>query len=397
MTKCRLCGESNPDGSRFCSNCGARLEEKDNSALTEALENAEKEFDRDSMVSLDKSRITYVCTVCGSVNRIDQDKCSRCGKPRPRSEYVNALRRIKQGNALREEQAALTAPAVITAPEPAPVVEPEPEPAPEPAPQPQPEPVPQPAAVGNYQASAIQQPFVIVPYVNPMQPLWQYDPDQLYRYEPYTPEEIEARRAEREMAELQRKAQEAATKAQAEAAEAAETDATGEAPAASEKPKRSRAVTAVAVITLILSIAAGVVAYLGEQFVAFAAANGESFYAIASAIGTASGWALMAPIAAMIFLVIAVVLIIRSIVRIARGRARTVGWFIPLVWIVSFAVFFVGLMMEGGAFDIGDLGNVAGDVGIGGWILLAISVVTFIASCFSKKSAKAAKGGDPVK
>ena len=125
MTKCRLCGESNPDTNRFCSNCGARLEEKDNSALTEALENAEKEFDKDSMVSLDKSRITYVCTVCGSVNRIDQEKCSRCGKPRPRSEYVNALRRIKQGNAMREEQ-ALVAPAVIQAPAPAPIVEPEP-------------------------------------------------------------------------------------------------------------------------------------------------------------------------------------------------------------------------------------------------------------------------------
>jgi len=126
MTKCRVCGELNPDGNKFCAACGARLEDNAKAALTEALENAEKEFDKDSLVSMDKSRITYVCSVCGSVNRIDQDKCSRCGKPRPRSEYINALRRIKQGEALREERATLVAPIAVAAP--VPVLEPEPAP-----------------------------------------------------------------------------------------------------------------------------------------------------------------------------------------------------------------------------------------------------------------------------
>ena len=352
MTKCRLCGESNPDTNRFCSNCGARLEEKDNSALTEALENAEKEFDKDSMVSLDKSRITYVCTVCGSVNRIDQEKCSRCGKPRPRSEYVNALRRIKQGNAMREEQARE-------------------------------QPARDAAVYGNGQAPAIQQPFVIVPYVNPMQPLWQYNPDQLYRYEPYTPEELEARRAEREMAEMQRKAQEGANR---EANYEAE-------PFVAEKPvsARSGRFTAIALITLILTVAAGVIAYIGGAVDMLAAYAGVSFFDIASDVTSATGWALMAPVCAVIFLAIAAILLVRSVVRLIRGKAATRGWFIPLVWVVSFAAFFIGCGMADGNFDASALSAVASDIGIGGWILAAIAVITTVVSCFSVKTAKEKK------
>lgn len=384
MTKCRLCGESNPDTNRFCSNCGARLEEKDNSALTEALENAEKEFDKDSMVSLDKSRITYVCTVCGSVNRIDQEKCSRCGKPRPRSEYVNALKRIKQGNAMREEQ-PLVAPAVIQAPAPAPIVEPEP--VQEAAPVREQQPAREPAVYGNGQAPAIQQPFVIVPYVNPMQPLWQYNPDQLYRYEPYTPEELEARRAEREMAEMQRKAQEEAANREANANYEAEPVVAAAPPAS----KRSGRFTAIALITLILTVAAGVIAYIGGAVDALAAYAGASFFDTAAEIATATGWALMAPVCAVIFLAIAAILLIRSVVRLIRGKAATRGWFIPLVWVVSFAAFFIGCGMSDGNFDASALSSVASDMGAGGWILAAIAVITTIVSCFSVKTAKAKK------
>ena len=195
MTKCKFCGESNPDTSRFCARCGQPLVESDNSALTAALEAAQSEFDKDSMVTLDKSRITYVCSVCGSVNRIDQEKCSRCGKPRPRNEYVNALRRIKQSEQMREESETLVAPIPVTMPEP-PAEQRQEAPA-------ESAPVQQPAQVmANGQAVAIAQPFVVVPYVNPMQPLWQYQPDQLYRFEPYTEEELAAIRSRREMDEL---------------------------------------------------------------------------------------------------------------------------------------------------------------------------------------------------
>lgn len=375
MTKCRLCGEANPDTNRFCSNCGARLEEKDNSALTEALENAEKEFDKDSMVSLDKSRITYVCTVCGSVNRIDQEKCSRCGKPRPRSEYVNALRRIKQGNSMRDEQ-ALVAPAVIQAPSPAPVVEPEPVREQQPAVRQE---VVQAVAPANGQAAAIQQPFVIVPYVNPMQPLWQYNPDQLYRYEPYTPEELEARRAEREMAELSRRA-----------AEAASTEAAPEPEYVPSVPaaKRSGRFTAIAVITLILTIIAGAIAYLGSIVEFLSAFGGEAFYEIALDIASAEGIEMMAPICALIFLVIAVVLLIRSVVRLIRKRASTRGWFIPLVWFISFVAFAAGCVIAEGRVEAKSFTDVLPEIGVGAWILGAISLVTLIISFFSVKTAK---------
>ncbi|MBR2349852.1 MAG: hypothetical protein IKA77_04445 [Clostridia bacterium] len=59
MAKCKACGEFNPEGSRFCAKCGSSMAD-DNAVIAEALKEAQKDFDRDSMATLDKSRITYV-------------------------------------------------------------------------------------------------------------------------------------------------------------------------------------------------------------------------------------------------------------------------------------------------------------------------------------------------
>ncbi|MBQ8178264.1 MAG: zinc ribbon domain-containing protein [Clostridia bacterium] len=223
MAKCKACGEIYADGSRFCPRCGTNVAD-DNVVIAEALQAAQKDFDRDSMATLDKSRITYVCSICGSINRIDQDKCVRCGKPRPRSEYVTALKRINASKAMNAEAETLVAPLPVQA---EPVQEAEPvvqEPIAQPEPEVKQEVAPVQPIVQNVvpvcgQAGAITQPFVVVPYVDSMYPLRQYNPNQLYRYQPYTPEELAAMEAQRKAEEIaQRQAAEAAQALNAEAA-----------------------------------------------------------------------------------------------------------------------------------------------------------------------------------
>ncbi|MBO5776677.1 MAG: zinc ribbon domain-containing protein [Clostridia bacterium] len=213
MAKCKACGEIYPEGSRFCARCGSSVAD-DNTVIAEALKEAQKDFDRDSMATLDKSRITYVCSICGSINRIDQPKCTRCGKPRPRNEYVNALKRINQSAEFNAQQETLVAPLPVAAPEQpveeAPVAEPVKEVA---APVQAAQPVVANMMVAGGQQGVVAQPFVVVPYVDSMYPLRQYNPNQLYRYQPYTPEELAAIKQQKEAEEL--RARLAAQQAQA--------------------------------------------------------------------------------------------------------------------------------------------------------------------------------------
>ena len=60
-------------------------------------------------VSLDQ--LSYICEYCGKVNAISSPNCVRCGKRRPRSEYINAMNKIKNAKTVKaqyiEEQAKL--------------------------------------------------------------------------------------------------------------------------------------------------------------------------------------------------------------------------------------------------------------------------------------------------
>ena len=382
MTKCKFCGESNPDTSRFCARCGQPLVESDNSALTAALEAAQSEFDRDSMVTLDKSRITYVCSVCGSVNRIDQEKCSRCGKPRPRNEYVNALKRIKQSEQMREESETLVAPIPVTMPEP---------------PQEQRQEVPaetvvnpQPAQVAaNGQAVAIAQPFVVVPYVNPMQPLWQYQPDQLYRFEPYTEEELAAIRSRREMDELNARI----------AANAPADDMLPPAQAVFAVPRnkassRSRGVTAVALITLLLTAALAVIMCI---FPALETSKFTLVHYIAGIVPVlgfmgadyvySTGTDAIAPVCAIVFGVLVIALLIRSLVRIFRGRAKRIGWILPTLVFVAYLGTALGVVAyEKGEISSDALSTFIAEADVGLWSSLALSALVFIVGWFSPKA-----------
>ena len=382
MTKCKFCGESNPDTSRFCARCGQPLVESDNSALTAALEAAQSEFDRDSMVTLDKSRITYVCSVCGSVNRIDQEKCSRCGKPRPRNEYVNALKRIKQSEQMREESETLVAPIPVTMPEP---------------PQEQRQEVPaetvvnpQPAQVAaNGQAVAIAQPFVVVPYVNPMQPLWQYQPDQLYRFEPYTEEELAAIRSRREMEELN-----ARIAANAPADDmlppAQDVFAVPEKKASS----RSRGVTAVALITLLLTAALAVIMCILPALDTTKFTLVHYIAGIVPVLGFtgadyvySTGTDAIAPVCAIVFGVLVIALLIRSLVRIFKGRAKRIGWILPTLVFVAYLATAIGVVAyEKGELSSDAISTFVAEADVGLWSSLALSALVFIVGWFSPKA-----------
>lgn len=320
MAKCKACGEVYTDGSRFCARCGASLAD-DNAVISEALQSAQKDFDRDSMATLDKSRITYVCSICGSINRIDQDKCTRCGKPRPRSEYVTALKRINESKSMNAQPAeTLVAPLPIQA---EPVVQ-EPiaqEPAPqESAVQEVAQPVVQNVTCVGGQGGAISQPFVVVPYVDSMYPLRQYNPNQLYRYQPYTPEELAVIKAQREAEELQ-------ARLQAQAQVSAPVEETAPACTCEDNTKKVRgfgiAGLIISLILLALTAYNSVKAYLGGVF-DYSAVPGMIFVA---------GCAFT--------ILMGLIGVIHSIVRVV-GKCSCRGWIIGLLFILGYVVVFVG-------------------------------------------------------
>lgn len=57
----------------------------------------------DTNVNLTIEQLSYICKYCGKVNAIDAPNCVRCGKRRPRNEYVNAMKRLGQSAASRQE------------------------------------------------------------------------------------------------------------------------------------------------------------------------------------------------------------------------------------------------------------------------------------------------------
>lgn len=226
MAVCKECGALNPDNNKFCSECGQPIVKLDSKAIRDAMSQMEAEFEQDALVNLDRSRLTYICDVCGKVNPIDAKQCLRCGKKRPRSDYINALTKIKNSKNLKRAVETMSVseekPAAVSnvqnpqqelpTPPPAPVLSREEQSSGEEAKElslyrltPQSQTVEQ-----NRQ---IVQPFVIVPYVSQNQPLLQYDPNEVYRYMPYTNEEkkLEAERQAKlaESAEQRKLAQEA--------------------------------------------------------------------------------------------------------------------------------------------------------------------------------------------
>ncbi len=374
MAKCKACGEIYADGSRFCSRCGTNVAD-DNVVIAEALQAAQKDFDRDSMATLDKSRITYVCSICGSINRIDQDKCVRCGKPRPRSEYVNALKRINASKAMNAEAETLVAPLPVQAES---IKEEEPVAVQEPIAQPEPEvkqeatvqPVAQNIVPVGGQAGAITQPFVVVPYVDSMYPLRQYNPNQLYRYQPYSPEELAAMEAQRKAEEI----------AQRQAAEAAQAISVEEAPVC-ECGAEKKKIKSFGIGSLILSI---VLLALGAISIYFGVIKGEL---IDSIMKFELGAVLQGAGAAVVALM-GLIGIIHGSVRIA-GKCKCRGWIVGLFAIVGGLAYIVGgSIVVNGAFAFNAVIDYVMDGGIISAASVAVALIHLIVCACSPKAKK---------
>lgn len=415
MIKCKSCGEMNVDTNKFCVSCGSSLSDAASLAMKEALEQAKKGFEKDSLVSIDRSRVTYVCTVCGTVNSIDTSKCTKCGKPRPRSEFVNALRRIRQG---QEYSTALGESFVEDASAEQTQAEVQPE---QPIQQPiQPQQPMEPHRVENVsmyvggggQANAVVQPFVIVPFVNPNQEIWQSRQNQLYRFQPYTQAEVEQIRKDRE--EQQRALLEAQRlqKLQDEYNDMAVVD--DESVTYSKKTKPVRIVS---ILMIIIAIATIVLAYLmniyriGSQgtLSVFYTEGKPSWSILVYANGiveclkgqfgldiqwnglgyTYSGPTdFIAPVAFIMYLLLTLVILIRSAVRALSGYAKRKGWFLPLLALLFFLTGIVGLIQKYAEFTLESIKAFLGDAQIGMYVSLALAVLLLIVSCFCPVNAK---------
>lgn len=188
MSVCKQCGAVNGDEKKFCSECGYELNAFEPGAVQQALDTVDKEFSRDMRAGMDKSKLTFICDVCGKVNPIDVPghRCSRCGKKMPRNTYVKALKSIKNAPDYSEPVVKVPTFGRDNAPQEQQYVQE----------------VPQQTYVGAQQVyrmtgkanppqqnNSIVQPFVIVPYVSQNQPLLQYNPNTVYRYHKFTEEE----------------------------------------------------------------------------------------------------------------------------------------------------------------------------------------------------------------
>lgn len=65
--------------------------------------NNEEQFDTELQVSLNLDQLSYICEYCGKVNSISATHCIRCGKRRPRNEYVAAMSKVKNAKSIKAE------------------------------------------------------------------------------------------------------------------------------------------------------------------------------------------------------------------------------------------------------------------------------------------------------
>lgn len=74
-------------------------------AQEEIVNAADAEFDKELLINLDTGSLTYICDYCGKVNSLKAPRCVRCGKRRPRSEYIKAMNSIRSAEAAKQAYA----------------------------------------------------------------------------------------------------------------------------------------------------------------------------------------------------------------------------------------------------------------------------------------------------
>lgn len=403
MAKCLTCGTVNNDDSIYCAKCGTQLVGATKTAGAAAYEEAQRQFEKDALIGMNKDKVVYTCILCGTVNRIENEVCSKCGKRRPRNEFVNALKKVQEGRAAQEELA--NAPKAEAAAE-----EKQPDPKAAEALPALPEEPQEPQKLALYrfveepnQLPQTVQPLVIVPYVNAEQPLWQYQPNQLYRFQPSSYEERIAAEAnvyasqngkpptKEELLRLQDKV----------AKDLQALDKANPAKVTYNKDKNKvRAWSFVSIIAAIASIVmffvTGLSASLSDlKGMGYAAALGacikgafnkdlglgQTSYAYQNAASFA------VPLGAIIVLVISVIILVFSIIRLFTGRARTKSFVLPLIALII-AIATAVTMLAVSAFGFSDISGFFGDVQIGFYTLLAAPLIMLAAGIACPKNYK---------
>lgn len=378
MAICKECGTKNPDESKFCSECGGVLATIDAVAVKAALDKVEQEFEKDAKVSLDRSRLTYICDICGKVNPIDtpDKRCTRCGKKMPRSEYVKALQRIKeaknvQQNLIQERPADKKLPQTLPNQVPQ-------KPAEEAKPQ-QPQQIVYrmnpnaPKAQGGVQQNGqIIQPFVIVPYVSQNQPVLQYNPNTVYRYHEYT--DSEKRRNQETLARLQKEREEAErerlAKMEMENGERSGVERKRSKFSSGFKKPNGRLT---AIFSLIFAVAAVILAFVCDLT---AELSFTALFASEIVFEELGGEGILALVGLAVFAVAMVGVAVIALIRLIKGTLKRKQLLFPLLAIVGAVLSIVGCVM-GDAFSAeGFDATLVAVMGVASVITLILEVLT---------------------
>ncbi|MDD3946478.1 MAG: zinc ribbon domain-containing protein [Clostridia bacterium] len=399
MAKCLTCGTVNPDENVYCAKCGTQLVGSTDTASAAAYEEAQKQFEKDALIGMNKDKIVYTCLLCGTVNRIENEVCSKCGKRRPRNEYVNALKKVQEGRAAQEEYAATQQAAAQAEAEAA-------------AAQITPEEPQQEKKLALYrfveepkQLPQTVQPFVIVPYVNTEQPLWQYQPTQVYRFQPNTYEERMAAEhrayaaqngippTEEELLCIRSKVE-----AELRALDAAN-------PAKVQYNNKKKKVRTCAAFSVLVSLAAIIMFFITALSSSLSELKGYGYIkALGACINGAAGSDLglgassyayegiisfVVPAGAVLVFLIAVLVLVFGIIRLITGRARVKGFVAPLIaFAIALAVAIT--MVSVSNFGFGDIGGFFAEVQTGFYALLGAPFILFVIGLACPKNHKLA-------
>ncbi len=397
MAVCKKCGYNNPDDARYCGKCKEEIMGVDPAVMKANLDRVNEEFENDARATLDVSRLTFICDVCGKVNPINVPgkRCARCGKKMPRSAYLKAVKKM--------QRAGILTPPVDTAPLPLP--QPVVQPAPAPVPQPKVEEAPvyqepeypaQPAQQvyrmsarpqPPQQNSQVIQPFVIVPYVSQSQPVYQYQSNVVYKYNEYSEEEKKQNQEamlryqkERKEAEMQRMEAEAELERERAKKQAMLAKKTRKmAKRAKASPELNYAgsgksnVRVAGIFSFLFAVAAIFVLFflevlvptlmIGDVKLTFAmydglAGSNSMFYYVQGLIeGTAAlpttnigAWLILGgTVAFALFMLLSA---LQSIIRIIKGHSTGKGLLFPILALVATLVAYAGYAFKSGVFDI---------------------------------------------
>ncbi len=397
MAVCKKCGYNNPDDARYCGKCKEEIMGVDPAVMKANMDRVNEEFENDARATLDVSRLTFICDVCGKVNPINVPgkRCARCGKKMPRSAYLKAVRKM--------QRAGILTPPVDTAPLPppqpvapqAPVAPPQPKVEEAPVAYQEPEYPAQPAQQIYRMSSRPQppqqngqviQPFVIVPYVSQSQPVYQYQSNIVYKYNEYSEEEKKQNQEallryqqERKEAEMQRMEAEEELKREMVKKQSMLRKKTMK---MAKKAKYREPdlgydggksnVRIAAVFSFLFAVAAIFVLFfleaivptlmIGEVKLTFAlheglAGSNSLFHYVQGLIaGTASlptdisTWLVVCGSAA--FALMMLLSALQSIIRIIKGHSTSKGLVFPILALVTTVVAYVGYAFKSGAFDI---------------------------------------------